>query len=39
MGGVVRSTPGEEVIRKLPSFRSMSWDIKPGEIRERKRNR
>jgi biotin carboxylase len=31
MGGVVRSMPGEEVIRKLPSFRSMSWDVKPGD--------
>ena len=30
-GGIVRSLPGEEAIRKLPSFRSMSWEVKPGD--------
>lgn len=30
-GGIVRSLPGEEAIRKLPSFRSLSWDVKPGD--------
>ena len=31
MGGVVRSLPGDEVIRRLPSFRSINWEIKPGD--------
>ncbi len=30
-GGIVRSLPGEEAIRKLPSFRCLSWDVKPGD--------
>jgi len=30
--GVVRALSGEAVIRKLPSFRSMSWEIKPGDF-------
>lgn len=30
-GGIVRSLPGEAVIRSLPSFRSLSWEIKPGD--------
>jgi hypothetical protein len=29
--GVVRSTPGDGFIKKLPSFRSLSWEIKPGD--------
>ena len=29
--GVVRSMPGEAFIRKLPSFRSLSWELKPGD--------
>ena len=29
--GVVRGTPGETVIRKLSSFRSLSWEVKPGD--------
>lgn len=31
IGGVVRGMPGEEIIRQLPSFRSISWEVKPGE--------
>ena len=30
-GGVVRSFPGEEIIRKLKSFSSISWEVKPGD--------
>ena len=30
-GGIVRSLPGESVIRGLPSFRSISWEVKPGD--------
>jgi len=30
-GGIVRALPGESVIRKLASFRSLSWEIKPGD--------
>lgn len=30
-GGIVRSLPGEEAIRKLPSFRSINWEVKPGD--------
>jgi biotin carboxylase len=28
-GGIVRAMPGEDVIRALPSFRSINWEIKP----------
>ena len=31
VSGVVRGTPGEIVIRKLSSFRSLSWEVKPGD--------
>lgn len=30
-GGIVRSLPGDEKIRKFASFRSMNWEIKPGD--------
>ena len=30
-GGIVRSLPGESTIRALPSFRSLSWEVKPGD--------
>jgi len=30
--GVVRGMPGDAVIRALPSFRSISWEIKPGDF-------
>ena len=30
-GGIVRSLPGEEAIRKLSSFRSIHWEVKPGD--------
>ena len=30
-GGVVRSLPGDKLIRELPSFRYLAWDIKPGD--------
>jgi biotin carboxylase len=30
--GIVRSLPGEAFIRSLPSFRSISWEVKPGEF-------
>eukprot|EP00596_Hydrurales_sp_CCMP1899_P000255 CAMPEP_0119051766 /NCGR_PEP_ID=MMETSP1177-20130426/73276_1 /TAXON_ID=2985 /ORGANISM="Ochromonas sp, Strain CCMP1899" /LENGTH=963 /DNA_ID=CAMNT_0007031083 /DNA_START=116 /DNA_END=3007 /DNA_ORIENTATION=- len=29
--GVVRTTPGDAFIRQLSSFRSLSWEIKPGD--------
>jgi biotin carboxylase len=29
--GVVRAFPGESIIRGLPSFRSISWELKPGD--------
>ena len=29
--GVVRGMPGEALIRSLPSFRSLSWELKPGD--------
>lgn len=29
--GIVRALPGDEKIRKLPSFRSIGWEVKPGE--------
>jgi hypothetical protein len=30
-GGIVRSLPGDPIIRALPSFRSIAWDAKIGE--------
>lgn len=30
-GGIVRALPGDAAIRKLPSFRSISWEVKPGD--------
>ena len=30
--GVVRSTPGDKVIRNLPTFFSVSWEVKPGDF-------
>lgn len=30
--GIVRSFPGEQIIRNLPSFRTMSWEVKPGDF-------
>ena len=30
-GGIVRSLPGDAIIRKFPSFRSISWEVKPGD--------
>lgn len=30
-GGIVRSLPGDEAIRKLPSFRGINWEVKPGD--------
>eukprot|EP01033_Poteriospumella_lacustris_P007536 gene7536-5418_t len=30
-GGIVRSLPGDAEIRKLPSFRSLNWEVKPGD--------
>lgn len=30
-GGIVRSFPGDPIIRALPSFRTISWDAKIGE--------
>jgi biotin carboxylase len=30
-GGIVRSLPGDAAIRKLPSFRSLNWEVKPGD--------
>eukprot|EP00600_Ochromonadales_sp_CCMP1393_P003118 CAMPEP_0174978690 /NCGR_PEP_ID=MMETSP0004_2-20121128/14353_1 /TAXON_ID=420556 /ORGANISM="Ochromonas sp., Strain CCMP1393" /LENGTH=988 /DNA_ID=CAMNT_0016230109 /DNA_START=105 /DNA_END=3071 /DNA_ORIENTATION=+ len=30
-GGIVRRMPGDAFIRSLPCFRSLSWDIKPGD--------
>ena len=29
-GGVIRAIPGDKIIRQLPSFRSINWEIKPG---------
>jgi len=31
MGGVIRAIPGDKVIRALPSFRSINWEVKPGD--------
>lgn len=30
-GGIIRRLPGDAAIHLLPSFRSVSWDVKPGE--------
>jgi len=30
-GGIVRALPGENIIRELPSFRSINWEVKPGD--------
>ncbi|CAM9358694.1 unnamed protein product, partial [Ectocarpus fasciculatus] len=30
--GLVRSLPGDAVIRSLPSFRAVSWEIHPGDF-------
>lgn len=30
-GGVVRALPGDAIIRRLPSFRRISWEVKPGD--------
>lgn len=30
-GGIVRGFPGEPLIKKLASFRTLNWEVKPGE--------
>lgn len=30
-GGIMRGKPGEAAIRALPSFRSICWEVKPGD--------
>lgn len=30
--GIVRSLPGDDFIRNLPSFRTMNWEVKPGDF-------
>jgi biotin carboxylase len=30
--GIVRSLPGDAWIKKLPSYRSLNWEIKPGDF-------
>ena len=30
-GGVIRAITGDKLIRMLPSFRSISWEVKPGD--------
>jgi len=30
-GGIIRSIPGESRIRALESFRTISWEVKPGD--------
>jgi len=30
-GGIVRKLPGDAFLRQLPTFRSVSWDVKPGD--------
>lgn len=30
-GGIIRGFPGEKLVRKLESFRSMFWEVKVGE--------
>ncbi len=30
--GIVRQYKGNDVIRKLPSFRSISWEVKIGDF-------
>eukprot|EP01038_Epipyxis_sp_PR26KG_P011809 gene11809-15803_t len=30
-GGIVRSLPGDATIRQFPSFRSINWEVKPGD--------
>ena len=29
-GGIIRKLIGDAFIRALPSFRSLTWDVKPG---------
>lgn len=30
-GGIVRRMPGDAIIRQLPTFHSITWDVKPGD--------
>ena len=30
-GGIIRKLLGDAFIRQLPSFRSLTWDVKPGD--------
>lgn len=30
-GGIIRKLIGDAFIRSLPSFRSVTWDVKPGD--------
>lgn len=30
-GGIIRRLIGDAFIRQLPSFRSLTWDVKPGD--------
>lgn len=30
-GGIIRKLIGDAFIRALPSFRSLTWDVKPGD--------
>lgn len=30
-GGIIRKLIGDAFIRALPSFRSVTWDVKPGD--------
>jgi hypothetical protein len=30
-GGIIRKLIGDAFIRQLPSFRSLTWDVKPGD--------
>ena len=32
ISGVVRTMPGDKIIRSLPSFHSISWEVKPGDF-------
>ena len=30
--GLVRALPGDALIRQLPSFRAVSWEVHPGAV-------
>lgn len=30
--GIIRSLPGDAWIRRLPSFRTLNWEVKPGDF-------